>query len=67
MKNVCEDEDFVSLNEEINFDKFMSDIIDREKESKLLKENKQKNSQSLLQQHNQRYMELPQNRMVWKK
>ena len=67
MKNVCEDEDFVSLNEEINFDKFMSDIIDREKESKLLKENKQKNSQSLLQQYNQRYMELPQNRMVWKK
>jgi len=67
MDNICDEEDLVSLNEEIDFDKFMSDIVGREEKVKLLREEKQNNAKSLRQAYSERYMELPQNRMVVKK
>ena len=67
MDNICDEEDLVSLNEEIDFDKFMTDIVGREEKARLLNEEKRNNGKSLRQAYSERYMELPQNRMVVKK
>lgn len=57
----------VNLKEEINFDKFMNDILDEEMQKKKLLEEGEKEEHSDLRKFLDQKTERPANRIVWRR